>query len=103
VPLESRLRPLGLRLDAATANMEVRSWLRDVANRRVHATTGRVPADVLVEERGVLLPLAAPWSGLVPRPVAAPVSTRPTPRPAAPVIQHPLSIYEDLLAPRVLQ
>ncbi len=102
VPLESRLRPLGLRLDAATANVEVRRWLREVANRRVHATTGRVPADVLAEERSLLLPLASPWPGQVLRPFA-PVATRPTSRPSAPVIQHPLSVYEGLLAPRVLQ
>lgn len=103
VPLESRLRPLGLRLDAATANVEVRGWLRDVANRRVHATTGRVPADALAEERCALLPLAAPWPGLVLRPAATPITARPALRPPAPVIQHPLSIYEELLAPRVLQ
>ena len=98
VPLDSRLRPLGLRLDAATANLEVRAWLRDVANRRVHATTGRVPAEALAEERGALLPLAAPWGGRVPRP-AEPAAAGPAPRPPAPVIQHPLSVYEGLLAP----
>ena len=103
MPLESRLRPLGLRPDAATANMEVRTWLRDVANRRVHATTGRVPTNVLTEECRVLLQLAAPWTGLVLRPAAATVTARPTSRPLAPVIQHPLSVYEDLLAPQMLQ
>ena len=103
VPLESRLRPLGLRPDAATANVEVRGWLRDVANLRVHATTGRVPADALAEERGALLPLCAPWPGLVLRAAAAPVSARPTSRSTAPVIQHPLCVYEDLLAPGMLQ
>lgn len=99
VPLESRLRPLGLRFDAATANVEVRGWLRDVANRRVHATTGRVPAEALAEERAALLPLAARWHGAVLRPAALPL--RPVRR-EAPVIQHPLSVYEGLLAPRVL-
>lgn len=100
VPLESRLRPLGLRLDAATANVEVRGWLRDVANRRVHATTGQVPAEALAEERAALLPLAARWHGAVLRPAA--LALRPVRREAA-VIQHPLSVYEGLLAPRVLQ
>ncbi len=101
VPLESRLRPLGLRADAATANVEVRGWLRGVANRRVHATTGRVPAEALAEERGALLPLAAPWRGEVPRPASAP--DRPPRREVAPVIQHPLSVYDGLLAPRAVQ
>lgn len=100
-PLESRLRPLGLRPDAATANAEVRGWLRDVANRRLHATTGRVPAEALAEERGALLPLAAPWDGAVLRPAAAP--TRRPPRRDAPVIQHPLSVYDGLLAPGALR
>jgi transposase len=99
VPLESRLRPLGLRPDAATANLEVRRWLRDVANRRVHATTGQVPAEVLAAEVAALLPLAAPWHGEVLRAVAA-GQARPARREAAPpVIQHPLAIYEGLLAP----
>jgi transposase len=44
-PLESRLKPLGFRLDAATANAEVGAWLRDVANVRIHGET---------RERGVL-------------------------------------------------
>ncbi len=100
VPLESRLRPLGLRPDAVTANVEVRAWLRDVANQRLHATTGRIPAEVLAEERGVLLPLAAPWEGEVLRPAVA--RERP-PRREAEVIQHPLSVYDGLLAPGVLQ
>jgi hypothetical protein len=101
VPLESRLRPLGLRPDAATANAEVRAWLRDVANRRLHATTGRVPAEALAGERGALLPLAAPWDGAVLRPAAVPA--RRPPRREAPVIQHPLSVYDGLLAPGALQ
>jgi transposase len=51
VPLDSRLRPLGIKVDVATANVEVRKWLRDTANTRVHGTTERVPAELLVEEQ----------------------------------------------------
>ena len=40
VPLLTRLRQHGLRLDRETANVEVRRWLREVANVRVHAQTG---------------------------------------------------------------
>jgi len=43
VPLRSRLEPLGLTLDPATANVEARKWLRDTANRRIHGTTAGPP------------------------------------------------------------
>jgi len=32
------LRALGLKGDAATANVKIRKWLRDKANTRVHGT-----------------------------------------------------------------
>ena len=101
VPLDSRLRPLGLKVDAATANVEVRKWLRDTANMRVHGTTDRIPAELLGEERGALLPLAALWQGEVPRPAAvAPASKWHLQRIT---IQHPLRVYEGLLAPQVVR
>jgi hypothetical protein len=37
VPRDSRLRPLGVKIDVATANIEVRKWLRDTANVRLIA------------------------------------------------------------------
>src|SRR5262245_40649507 len=52
VPLVTRLRQAGLTLDRETANVEVRRWLRDVANARVHGETSWVPAEALVAERG---------------------------------------------------
>ena len=57
VPLVTRLRQAGLTLDRQTANVEVRRWLREVANVRVHGETARVPAEVLVEERMALQPI----------------------------------------------
>ncbi len=51
VPLDSRLRPLGLKVDAATANVEVRKWLRDTANMRVHGTTDRIPQSCSARSR----------------------------------------------------
>lgn len=42
-PLVSRLRQADLTLDRETANVEVKKWLRDVANVRVHDTTGESP------------------------------------------------------------
>lgn len=91
VPLAATLKQCGLKLDAEAANAHVGRWLTEVANVRIHGTTGERPADRLLIERDALLPLpAAPWpSTLV---------TPPTPRPI-PVesLQHPLSLYEELL------
>jgi transposase len=100
VPLDSRLRPLSVKVDAATANIEVRKWLRDTANVRLHGTTERIPVEVLDEELGSFLPLALPWKGDVPR--SAPVVSVRQPLETI-TIQHPLSVYEDLLAPQVVQ
>ena len=102
VPLDSRLRPLGIKVDVATANVEVRKWLRDTANMRVHGTTERLPAELLVEEQRAFLPLAGLWPGEVPRVAAAAVNPLKT-HPAGPTIQHPLSVYESLLMPQAVQ
>jgi transposase len=89
VPLAARLKADGLRLDVATANMAVLRWLKDVANVRIHATTGAIPAVRLAEEQQVML---AP-----PRLIAPPVVAV---RRVVPVesLQHPLSVYDELLA-----
>jgi len=101
VPLDSRLRPLGLKVDAATANVEARKWLRDTANMRVHGTTDRIPSELLGEEQGALLPLAALWQGEVPRPAAVARASRGHTERVT--IQHPLSVYEGLLTPQVVE
>lgn len=41
----------------ADLNVQARRWLDEVANRRVHGTTGRVPAEAWEEERPFLIPL----------------------------------------------
>ena len=93
VPLRSRLQSAGLLLDAGTANIEVTRWLREVANARVHGTTQLIPAECLIVEQAVLLPL----------PRSLPVTTSgstavrltvPTPTES---IQHPLTVYRQLL------
>jgi transposase len=105
LPLVTRLRRGGLELDVATANVEVRRWLREVANARVHGTTAKVPAVELEVERAALLPLPPPWRGVIapaqprPEPARAPASTRPLP--AFPEQwtpqQHPLARYAALV------
>ena len=43
VTLASRLKMSGIELDKDTANVEVRRWLRETANVRIHATTREQP------------------------------------------------------------
>lgn len=93
VPLATRLKSAGLVVDAQTANLEVQRWLAEVANVRIHGTTGQRPTDVLVEERTQLLPLPV---SVVAQSVRR-VSDLPVPTES---IQHPLSIYAELLDPR---
>ena len=99
MPLDSRLRPLGLKVDATTANLEARKWLRDIANMRVHGTTGWIPAELLGEEQGALLR----WRpcGKVTCPVRRPL-LKSAEGMRRVTIQHPLSVYEGLLAPQVV-
>ena len=104
VPLVAQLKQAGLTLDAVTANVQVRRWLREVANERVHGTTQARPVERLKEER--LQKISAPWRGDISaaRPQSAGASM-PAERPvtvieqivqAAPP-QHPLAVYERLL------
>lgn len=41
----------------AALNREIRRWTDEVANRRVHGTTGRIPDEAWAEERPFLIPL----------------------------------------------
>lgn len=88
VPLAASIEASGLALDADIANAKVRRWLDEIANVRVHGTTGEVPMKRLAEERAVMLP--APALKAPPRTatrVALPVES----------VQHPLSVYQELL------
>src|ERR1700747_3568363 len=51
VPLSSRLAQNGLIVDREMANLAVKRWLREVANVRIHGTTGAIPAERLVSEK----------------------------------------------------
>jgi transposase len=93
VPLASQLSPEGLKVDRDTANARVGTWLREVANARVHATTGEIPAVRLMQERERLQLLPPPWNGRLEllRPGRAVKSALPT------GYQHPLHIYDELI------
>jgi hypothetical protein len=59
--LVAQLKQAGLTLDAVTANSEVRRWLGEVANQRIHGTTQERPVQRPVNERLQAMP--APWWG----------------------------------------
>lgn len=95
VPLISRYRQLGHSLDLETLNAELARWLATKANARTHGTTGEVPDQRLIAEQTAL-------QALPPRRLGGEARMRSTDRLLRrqfPVesLQHPLSVYEDLL------
>jgi len=99
LPLVTRLRQAGLRLDRDTANVEVTRWLREVANARVHGEIGQIPAHLLIQERHALQRLPAPYRGDV-RAARAPAAVVPQVADRAFAVvppQHELAVYDRLL------
>jgi transposase len=90
-PLVTRLQA-DVALDAATANVEVLKWLRDVANVRKHQGLGAKPIDRLAADQEAMLPF---------EPAMATVESAARARLRVPVpvesLQHPLSVYGELL------
>lgn len=97
VPLVSRYQQLSQPLDIETLNLEFARWLAVKANAREHGTTGEVPAQRLEQEQAALQ--ALPPSLLTGEPRSMDIGR--TLKTSFPVeqLQHPLSIYEDLLEP----
>ena len=92
IPLASQLRAERLMVDRDTANARVGTWLREVANARVHATTGEVPLVRLGLERERLQLMPMPWQGTIQQ-----ARTKPSvPKPRG--YQHSLRVYEELIA-----
>ncbi|WP_236843977.1 IS21 family transposase [Bordetella pseudohinzii] len=93
VPLTSWLKQSGLVLDVDTANAEVGKWLRDVANQRVHPVTRAAPATLFEQrERAALQPLPGFAS-----PAQSAILARWAMPDMAASLQHPLSVYQQLL------
>ena len=92
VPFASGLKQAGLRPDKDAANAAVARWLRDIANDRIHGTTGEVPAERLRFECGKLRPLPRPYGGRSVRQLQ-------TVRMQEPIVgyQQPLSLYDELV------
>jgi transposase len=92
VPFVASMRQAGLQPDKAAANAAVARWLREVANARVHATTGEVPAERLPIETAKLQALPALYGGRSARSRALPPARKPILG-----YQHPLAVYDELL------
>jgi transposase len=96
-PLVSHIKQISegeLLLDADTANFKVRIWLCDVANARIHGTTTLIPAEELMIEQPLLLPLPPPYLGVIRQaPPLHPSSVWQEPMSTQP-LQHNLSVYD---------
>jgi transposase len=92
LPLQVTLRQTGLQLDSLLANASIGAWLNDIANVRIHGTTGLVPTAQLILERAHLGGLPAQAV----KPTRHSVSTVRTVPPAT-QLQHDLAIYDQLL------
>jgi hypothetical protein len=93
VPFAASMKQAGVTADRHAANVAASRWLREIANARVHGTTGGVPAIRLVDERQTLQRLPAPYKGR-----SEPEPPRTERRKLVIAYQHPLSVYEDLFA-----
>ena len=83
-----------LRFDIAVANAHIGPWLMQVADQRIHGTTGQKPSVLLDQERHEFLPLP------LQRAACATVIDAMSPVPFE-SLQHPLSTYDRLLEVRL--
>ena len=93
VPLSASLKQAGLTLDCSNANAKIGSWLIDVADERIHGTTGEKPDSLLRVEQQYLQ--------ILPKTITTNDELQIT-IPCVPPFdiesyQHPISIYNDLL------
>ena len=93
-PLAATMVEAGLRFDVTVANAHIGPWLTQIADQRVHGTTGQKPSVLLDQERHEFMPLplqsaayASPAALLSPVPFES--------------FQHPLSTYGRLLEVRL--
>lgn len=89
VPLKATLAPLGIELDVEMANAKIGPWLSEIANRRVHATTQKIPTDELIKEVEFLLPLPRIISNIIVEETKSSIHI-------VPPIQHSMDVYQAL-------
>lgn len=95
-PTESRYRGQQQHLDCRSANVEALKWLRDIANVRVHQTTGVTPKERFEEEQHRLQRIPMPYRGLISTPLEIASHTQGTES-----LQHDLSVYANLFGQEV--
>ena len=61
-----KLKMDGLVMDMETANIKLADWNADIADKRIHATSGRRPIDMFEEKKEHLMPLPAPYTDIYP-------------------------------------
>lgn len=93
VPLKATLRAAGLQLDVPTANAYIGPWLSDVANNRIHGTTGKIPNQLLHLEQAAFLPLPVSRGNQTIH-TSIVLNHGPTPIES---MQHPLSVYDQYM------
>lgn len=102
-PLAAQLKPSGLIVDVAIGNQKVLTWLNDIANRRIHATTNEQPFKRLQLEQPHLQPLPVSYTGILPKfdiENDKSLSLQSVDNQYdGQEFQHDLSIYENLLEP----
>ncbi|WP_338617117.1 IS21 family transposase [Pigmentiphaga sp. CHJ604] len=91
-PLAATLKTAGLLLDVDTANAHIGRWLAEVAQQRIHGTTGEKPEVRLAHERHSLMSL--PRAIATPPAIAVKIAGTVIPHES---LQHPLSVYGALL------
>ena len=100
VPFVATQKQAGVVPDKHSANAAVARWLREVANARVHATTGEVPSERLIIERLKLQGLPTAYRGRSARTAFAALERKTSLAvPARKQVigyQHPLSVYDEL-------
>ena len=93
-PLAATMVEAGLRFDVTVANAHIGPWLTQIADQRIHGTTGQKPSVLLDQERHAFMPLPLPSAAYAtPTALLSPVPFE--------SFQHPLSTYDRLLEVRL--
>lgn len=94
-PLSTKLSSVGLVLDCESGNQAVVNWLDNIANQRIHDTTGKKPADQLKKEQPYLQTIDSQTTAVLPAKTTAYKSVVDKQYAFTP-LHHDLSIYDQI-------